>query len=197
LYFGPSSREENARSCRKLYTKSETHSPGIFTVQCVCSHPKLIGISVMTECEGVSTALSTLLSRFRKLPRVCYYDNACNMSKSVILRCPWVNDKCTIVCDRFHYHGHTCNSVFDPSSYSSCADHATSGAEAMNHVWNFSKSHLRFLRADNMMPFLAARAVFVNIRAAIREFSGKADINAKQFRHFVRDKWDCTCSRCS
>jgi len=189
--------QENARSCRKHYTKSESHSPGIFTVQCVCSHPKLIGISVMQECEGVSTALSVLLARFRRLPRVCYYDNACNMSKSIILRCPWVNDDCIIVCDRFHYHGHTCNSIWDPSNYPSCRNHATSGAEAINHVWNFSKSHLRFLRPDNMMPFLAARAVFVNIRASIREFNGKTDINAKQFRYFVRNKWPCTCKRCA
>jgi len=179
--FGRSARTENARSCRKVYTKSETHSPGIFTVQCVCSHPKLIGISVMEECEGVSTALSVLLARFRRLPRVCYYDNACNMSKSIILRCPWVNDECIIVCDRFHYHAHTCNSIWDPASYPSCADHATSGAESINHIWNFSKSHLRFLRPDNMMPFLATRAIFVNIRA---------------FREFVRNKWKCSCDRC-
>jgi len=197
LDFGSSSRKENARSCRKLYTKSESHSPGIFTVQCVCSHPKLIGVSVMSECEGVSTALSVLLSRFRRLPRVCYYDNACNMARSIILRCPWVNDDCTVVCDRFHYHGHTCNSVWDPSNYPSCTEHATSGAEAMNHVWNFSKSHLRFLRPDNMIPFLATRAVFVNVRACIRETTGKVDINAKQFRTFVRNKWKCNCNRCS
>lgn len=62
LNFGISSKKKNSRSCRKNYTKSETHSPGIFTVQCVCRYPKLIGLSVMEECEGVSTALSILLS---------------------------------------------------------------------------------------------------------------------------------------
>ena len=49
LDFGESSKRENARTCRKNYTKSEAHFPGIFTVQCVCSHPKIIGISVMEE----------------------------------------------------------------------------------------------------------------------------------------------------
>ncbi len=137
LNFGSSSRKENTRTCRKNYLKSDSHSPGIFTVQCVCRHPKLIGASVMCECEGVSTALSVLLSRFKILPRVCYYDNACNMCKSVTLGCPWVYDDCIIVFDRFHYYGHTCNSVRDPNSYLSCEKHATSGKGSLNHLWNF------------------------------------------------------------
>lgn len=197
MNFGDSSRKENARSCRKNYVKSDTHSPGIFTVHCVCRNPKLIGISVMRECEGVSTALSVLLSRFRKLPQVCYYDNACNMNRSITLRCPWVYDDCIIVCDRFHYYGHTCNSVCDPGSYLACDDHATSGAESMNHLWNFSKSHLRFLRSDNLMPFLAVRAIFLNVRASIRQQNRKQDISAKDFRFFVQGKWQCLCSRCN
>ncbi len=126
LDFGSSSKRENARTCRKNYTKSETHSPGIFTVQCVCSHPKIIGVAVMEECEGVP--------RFATLPMVCYYDNACKLLRSVVLTCPWVNEKCTIMCDRFHYASHTCNSICEPSSYRSCSMHATSGAESLKHL---------------------------------------------------------------
>jgi len=196
MKFGISSRTENMRSCRKNYLKSDSHSPGIFTVQCVCRFPKLIGLSVMMECEGISTALSALLSRFKRLPRVCYYDNACNMARSIILRVPWVNDECLVVCDRFHYRGHKCNSIYDPNSYYGCTPHATSGAEAVNHLWNFSKAHLRFLRPDNMMPFLAARAVFLNVRASIREARGRSDISSNDFRKYVQEKWACTCSRC-
>lgn len=83
-------------------------------------------------------------------------------------------DDYTIVCDRFHYHGHKCNTVYDPDNYLSCEEHAISGAESMNHLWNFSKSHLRFLRPDNLMPFLAPRSIFLNFRSCIRqEESGK------------------------
>lgn len=94
--FGLSSRMENAAICKKNYRKSDSHSPGIFTVQCVCRYPKLIGLSVMKECESVSTAMSILLSRFKNLPRATYYDNACNLSKSVLLRFPWINDETLI-----------------------------------------------------------------------------------------------------
>lgn len=32
--FGPTSRAENSRACRKAYRKGRSHTPGIFTVQC-------------------------------------------------------------------------------------------------------------------------------------------------------------------
>ena len=135
LDFGQDGKDENSKHCRKNYKKSETHSPEIFTVQCVCQYPKVVGASVMLEMESVSTALSSLLSRFKHLPRICYYDNACNMLKSVILRVPWVNNKRFIFCDRFYYKSHTCSSVCDPDSSISCSEHATSGAESVNNLW--------------------------------------------------------------
>ena len=146
IEFGRTKKAENTKSCRKHYRKSDSHSPGIFTAQCVCRYPKLIGVSVMEECEGVSTALSVLLSRFKKLPRVCYYDNGCNLLKSIVLRVPWVNDECLIASDLFHYRTHKCNVVTDPDSYNLCRRHKTSAAESINQQWNFSKSHIGFYR---------------------------------------------------
>ena len=86
--FGLSFRKENVQSCRKRYRKSENYLLGIFTLQCECRHPKLIALSVMDECESVSTAMSVLLSRFKNLPQATYYDNGCNLAKSVLLRFP-------------------------------------------------------------------------------------------------------------
>ena len=197
LDFGTNSRKQNVRECRKSYLKSDSHSPGIFTVQCVCKRPKLIGISVMVETEGVSTALSVLLSHFRNLPRVCYYDNGCNIDSSIVLRIPLVNDEFIVACDRFHYKAHKCYSIYDPDSYVSCKGHVTSGAESVNQLWTFSKSRMRFLRPENFMPFLAARAIFLNVRACIRDSTGKSDITTKQFKDFLGNKWSCTCGRCS
>jgi len=197
--FGPSSKSENMRNCRKNYIKGTSHSPGIFTVLCTCRHPILIGFSVMLQNEGISTALSVLLSRFRKLPRVCYYDNACNMMRSVTLRTPWVARSCLIVCDRFHYRQHACKSVHDPDSYPSCKHHASSGAESVNNLFSFSGSHIRFLRGANLVPFLSARAVFLNIRAKIRaqKVKNKTDIDETEFRTFIDTRFTCECSGCS
>ena len=99
----------------------------------------------MDESEGTSTALSVLVSRFKVLPKICYYDNSCNLAKSVVLRTLWINETCLIVSDRFHYRGHECNIVCDPESYEDTRFHSTSGAESINQMWNFSKSHIRFL----------------------------------------------------
>ena len=91
------------------------------------------------------------------------------------------------MCDRFHYAAHTCNSNCDPSSYGSCRTHATSGSESLNHLWKYSKCDLRFLLPENLVPFLAARATFINVRVAIREERRKFVITMKEFRNFVKE----------
>ena len=106
-----------------------------------------------SRIKGVNTALSVLLLLFRNLPRVCYYDNACNMLRSIFLGVPWINGDCLIACDRFLYRGRTCNSIRDPGSYRSYDGHGTSGAESENQLLNFSKSHLPFLHPYKVMPF--------------------------------------------
>lgn len=149
----------------------------------------------MKESEGVSTALSVLLSRFKKLLRVCYYHNARNICRSITLRFLWIYDQSRIVCGRSHYCGHTLNSICDTGSYLSCDGHVTSGAESMNHSWNVSKSHPRFLRPDNLMPFLALRSIFLNIRSCIRQKNSTQDISLKEFT--VQTRWKCDLRRCS
>jgi len=194
--FGLSSKKENSKQCTKNYRASSSHSPGIFTVQCACRHPKLLGVSVMESCEGVSTALSVMLSRFAKLPRVIYYDNACNLAKSVILRFPWLNSCTRIVSDRFHYKGHICCSVTDPDSYPTHDSHSTSGAESLNRLWNSSKSHSRFLSSENLMPFLCVRAAFLNIRSLYRQITKRRDTEDVDISNFARTQMPCSCSRC-
>ena len=139
-------------------------------------YPKLLVLSVMSECEGFNRAISVLLSRFKNLPRVCYYDNACNMLRSIAIRLSWINDKCLIVCDRFHYKGHIWNSVCDPDSYLSRSNHLNSSAESLNSLWNLSKSQIRNLNGKNMMAFLSIRSVFTNLRTVVRKSRKRIDI---------------------
>ena len=167
--FAPRSWKENSQSCRKNFEASESHSPSISTVQCVCRYPKLIGISRMEVCEGTSTALSVLLSRFKKLPKFCYYDDSCNLAKFIVLRVPWINEDCINVSDRFLYRGHKCNTVCDPNSYGITKKHSTSAAQFIYQQWEFSISHVRFLNPNNLMPYLCMRAIFINVCARVRE----------------------------
>lgn len=54
--------------CDKKYPVSQSHSPGLFTVQCACVHPKLIFFVIMTRAESTALALSSVTSFFRVLP---------------------------------------------------------------------------------------------------------------------------------
>ena len=55
-------KKEEAELCTKHYKNNMTHSPGIFTVQCTCISPKLLGVIAMDRNEGDSTALNSILT---------------------------------------------------------------------------------------------------------------------------------------
>lgn len=84
--LGATANDENTCSCFKHYVTSNTHSLGIFTVQCACPNAKLLGFSLMVESEWINIDLSVLLSRFKLLPQMWYYDNGSNMSKPILLQ---------------------------------------------------------------------------------------------------------------
>lgn len=134
-----------SEECSKDYRHGANQCPGLFTLQCACAHPKLLGVSVMLSSESVATALSALLSRFPVLPSVSFYDNACNLARSTALRFPWVSENTSILCDRFHYRTHRCGPEFEPDSFSSCYSLLTSGAESLNRQWAASRNNIRFL----------------------------------------------------
>ena len=79
------SRLGSVAKCLKDQDKSDSHLPGISTVQCLYSYPKFIRLSVIDRYEGANTSMSIFLSRFKYLPRAVYYDNGCKLSKSVPL----------------------------------------------------------------------------------------------------------------
>ena len=106
---------------------ADSHSSGIFTEQCSCKFSQILGISVMLECEGISIALSVILSRFKLLPCVCCHENACIILQSINVRVLRVNEK-------YYYKSHTCKSVCDLDSYLSCTQHNTSGTEFINQI---------------------------------------------------------------
>ena len=72
----------------------------------------------------------------------------------------------------------------------------TSGAELVNHLWKLSKSHLLHLSGENMMQFLSARAVFINLRNIAHNEANKSDIGKVNIKSFVRNLWTCDCLRC-
>ncbi len=141
--------------------------------------------------------MSVVLSRFRKLPRALFYNNTCNFSKSAILRCPWIFHATKVCVDRFHFRSHKCCSSFDPDSYPVLDDLKTSGAEAINSRIAESRKNIRFLNGANLTPFLAAKCLFINLRAHYRQKTGVWDAEDADLFAMGRRLLLCGCSGCA
>ena len=119
LDFGLSSKQEYANRVERTIRNRKPIQPEYS--QCNVSVAIQKSLAAGYDGDGTSSnSTFVLLSRFRPLLEVCYYDNACSMLKSIILRTLWVNDECLIVCDVFHYREHSRNSICDPGSYMQC-----------------------------------------------------------------------------
>ena len=184
------------RQCRKKYTRSQRHSPGIMTVQCACQSPKLLGFIIMTRAESVSLALSSLLTHFPILPRMVYYDNSCNMFSSAVLRVPWIFRQTRMAVDRFHYKAHKCNALFNPDSYSNLDAHRTETAESINARIEKSLPYMRYLGTDNLLPFLRTRLSLINLCAVHQQKYNRADLEDEDLNLFFQEVCRCNCILC-
>ena len=190
-FEGPETKE-----CNKTILRTDTHSDGILTVQCVCETPKLLGFVVMRKPESTEVALTSILTHFKVPPRFIFYDNACNLFSSFLLRVPWLLQFTKLMVDRFHYKSHTCSSLFDPGSYKDLDTFNTTAAESINARIEKVLFFLRYLRGKNYVPFLRARFALLNFSALIREESGKKDLEEITFWRKFQSYFVCDCVSC-
>ena len=183
--------------CNKKYVKSKRFTPGILTVQCCCEKPQLLGYIVMRRAESTGLALTSILTHFRFPPKVVYYDNACNLVRSILVRCPWLMHCTKFVVDRFHYKNHTCCELFDPNSYFWMDMDKNTTAESLNARLEKSVPYLRFLKAENYMPHLNIRFALLNIVTRYRRKHQRDDIDDKDIWEFFRRTINSTCDTCS
>ena len=71
--------------------------------------------------------------------------------------------------DRSHYKSHNCSEVFDPDAWVAYDGVATSGAKALNRSWSNVRGYIRHINAENLIPYLYAKSVFLNVRAHARD----------------------------
>jgi len=188
---------KETHNCIKKYTTAEYHSPGLLTVQCVCENPKLIGFIVMTRAESTSLALSSILSHLPIPPRVLYYDNGCNLFASTLLRFPWLLHQCRVVVDRFHYKSHKCCAFFDPDCYYALDEQRSTTAESFNARIARSVHHMRYLRGNNLVPFLQIRFALLNLAALYQQHFDNTDLEDEDLSSFLREIIHCSCYSCN
>lgn len=124
------------------------------------------------------------MTRFNPLSTI-YYDNARNLCQSTALRFSKLVEECKFLCDRFHYLSNTCSSAFDPDSYKVLDNSKTSSAEANNKMWKLSWTHVRFLNGYNLVPFLYCRALFIYLRAHLKDDGKSGDVEEKMYMNWL------------
>ena len=182
--------------CSKHYKTSRSHTLGLLTVQCSCDSPKLLGFLIMTQAESTALALSSVLTHFAIPPRIVFYDNACNLYKSVLIRVTWLLGKTRLIVDRFHYKSHKCCAYFNPDSYRQYDNERTETAESINARIEKGLKTIRYMKGEKLMPFLRVRFSLLNICACFKQQFTRTDIEDEDMTVFFNAMLPCSCGLC-
>ncbi|KAK1861820.1 hypothetical protein I4F81_004400 [Pyropia yezoensis] len=98
--------------------KENSHTGGTVGAFCTCAHPKCIGVMTLTGSESQVMPLESVAQRFVTMPDVVVYDFACATLKSALVRLPYMAQRSSLKCDRFHWpENHVdCSCAMNPDS---------------------------------------------------------------------------------
>lgn len=86
--------------------------------------------------------------------------------------------------------------MFDPDTFAQCDGLQTSGAESLNRRFAASRNHIRYLAGDNLVPFIYAKTVFLNLRTRARQNFDTEDIEDIDVNALFDEIVPCRCVRC-
>ncbi len=140
--------------------------------------------------ESVSTALTAVHSIFADLPVYTFYDNACNLVASTILRTQWVHKNNTFWMTGFI------------SDFTSARTYLIRVALGNVIIWKFSsrisqfeasQRHVMFHVGGNIMLFIYVCALFLNLRAHFWDWYNQSDVEDRGHIHFANREIRCSC----
>lgn len=182
--------------CTKKYGTSRPDMTSFISLQCPCEHPKIIGFSLIKECESIAMAISTVLAFLNFPPRTLWYDNACNLYDSVLLRTPFVLRSCYFIVDRFHFQGHTCSNHYNPGRYKSLLEQRSVAAEVLNSVVDRSAGFIRYLHGENVRPFLRVMFALHNFHSMVKDRLNRRELPLMDIGRLYNDQFPCNCVLC-
>jgi len=159
----------DADDCRHDYPVSVLRAPGVITFMCGCGYS--IGFELLRETESPAHAVAALVQRFKTLPRVIYFDTACQAQRNALRRVPWLMDGCCTAwfIDRFHRCNHKCSPVFNADQFPQLTrGHDTSGAERQHSIKKRSKNSLSYMTQRRFIVRSRFIAAHNNIRVSQR-----------------------------
>ncbi|OSX76601.1 hypothetical protein BU14_0184s0028 [Porphyra umbilicalis] len=196
-------KELGEDDCRHKWLTSETFMPGIENFLCLCG--LLIGYDFLDKAESPSHVLASLVQRFPLLPKVVYFDTACQLARNAARRVPWLVNESSMACslDRPHNvkHQHKCSRIFDADAYPSrSVRHSTACAESRHSINKAYKTHLAHLRQDHFIIQMRLLAATINLRVKMRRELRKETSHRQMcafFHSHVQDYCDRRCCTCA
>lgn len=156
---------EEGDACNKAFSIKFGLTQGVFNV--VCPHVVTLGFRCLFRAESVGEALSIVLERFPKLPKVIFYDVACKLDKNALRRVRPIMRAHGVRCilDRPHSITHTCSPVYMPDeSLGSTAGVATQAAEVSHSIAAANRTSLAYMAPATYMAHKMAQVAMMNIR---------------------------------
>jgi len=102
-FSGAATANTDLPDCNHLMGSGKTHSGGLVGAFYTCSHPKCLGIFVLTGAESQRMPLEFVAQRFVRIPLTIISDFACATLKSAHVRLPWIAGRVAPKCNRFHW----------------------------------------------------------------------------------------------
>lgn len=184
-------------SCNKEYPVSRALSPGLLIFCCGCQNPIIQGLSAMTAAESRcfmwSVVLVFLLTESLEF---VFYDNACGLRQSVVLRALWSLRKPRLLVDRFHIQGHVCGPAFDAEVMHVANNSRSASVECVNALIGAVKASMRYIRPENYLAFSGLRALLLNVSAKWRKLTGATDCDTADLSVLGNILMPCGCHRC-
>lgn len=130
--------------------KENLQTGGTVGVFCTCSHPKSLGVTVLSGSESQRMPRELVVQRFVMMPVNIIYDFACATLKTALVRLPHLARVVCLKCDRFHWReNHTdCWACMCPDSYVFLDGVNTSSCEQRNALSRRQQHHLRHMKPD-------------------------------------------------
>lgn len=157
--------EGDGDACNKAFSLKYGLTQGVFNV--VCPHVITLGFRCLFRAESVGEALSIVLERFPRLPKVIFYDVACKLDKNALRRVRPILRKHGVRCilDRPHSITHTCSPVYMPDeSLGATAGVATQAAEVSHSIAVGNRTSLAYMSPATYMVHKMVQVAFMNVR---------------------------------
>lgn len=190
--------EGEGDACNKAFSIKCGLTQGVFNV--VCPHVITLGFRCLFRAESVGEALSIILERFPKLPKVVFYDVACKLDKNALRRVRPIlrAHKVQFILDRPHSITHSCSPVYMPDeSLGATAGVATQAAEVSHSIAVVNRTSLAYMAPATYMVHKMTQVALMNVRKLhlLSQANTKAENDHISLAPFYHQRLSRVCQR--